>query len=58
MVEWWYQVFLMIDFGSYGSEVIISRGCVKFHPVAFKKIQDGRQNSTKSLLSPYFLINY
>ena len=34
-VERWYKVFLMIDFGSYGSGVIISRGCVKFYPVAF-----------------------
>ena len=29
-LERWYKVFFMIDFGSYGSEVIISRGCVKF----------------------------
>ena len=41
-VERWYKVFLMIDFGSYGSGVIISRGCVKFYPVALFKIQDGR----------------
>ena len=36
-VEWWYKVFLIIDLGSYGSGVIISRGCVQFYPVAFLK---------------------
>ena len=34
---------MMIDFGSYGSGEIISRGCVQFYPVAVFYIQDGRQ---------------
>ena len=41
-VERVYKVFLMVDSSPNNPQVIISGGCVKFHPVAFFLIQDGR----------------
>ena len=46
-----YKVFSMVDSSSNNPQVIISRMCVKVYPVAFLKIQDGRQNSMKSVFS-------
>ena len=43
--------FFMVDSSSNNPKVIISGGCVKFQPVAFKKKKDGRQNSMKSVFS-------
>ena len=34
-VQRWYKNKIMIDFGLYGSGVILSRGCVKLYPVLF-----------------------
>ena len=50
-VERVYKVFFMVYSSSNNPQVIISEGCVKFYPVAFFKIQDGRQNSMNSLSS-------
>ena len=35
---------LMFDLSSYDPQVIIFKGCVKIYLVAFKKIQDDRQD--------------
>ena len=43
-----YKGYFMTHFDSYGSEVVISRGCVKFNPVAFFKIQNGRQKTSQN----------
>ncbi len=50
-VEPEYKVFFKTDISSQGSKMMIFRGCAKFRPVAFFKIQDGHRVNMKSLIS-------
>ena len=47
------RLFLNVVFGSYMPKVQFSRGCAKFNPVAFSKIQYGRCDDMILLFWPY-----